>query len=148
MSKVSVTLNGREFTIGCEEGQEAYLRELAHALDGRVRSISEQVGQIGDLRLLLMASLILVDEQKESGRRIAELEEQVERLGHERHGVASLHAAEREQVAARLVDVAERLEAFAASLDGLPPQAPGETGKDSAGQGGVSANSSFAAADA
>lgn len=148
MSKVSVILNGREFTIGCEEGQEAYLRELAHALDGRVRSISEQVGQIGDLRLLLMASLILVDEQKENDRRIAELEEQVERLGHERHGVASLHAAEREQVAERLVEVAERLEAFAESLDGLPPHTPGAADDDDTAQGGVSANSSFAAADA
>lgn len=140
MSKVSVTLNGREFTIGCEEGQEEYLRQLAHALDARVRAISEQVGQIGDLRLLLMASLILVDEQKELEQRVVALEEQVERLGHERHGVASLHAAEREQVASRLVEVAERLEAFAATLEDQPPQGDGTSG--------AQARSRFAAAGA
>jgi cell division protein ZapA len=131
MAKVSVTLNGREFTIGCEEGQEEYLRQLAHALDARVRAISEQVGQIGDLRLLLMASLILVDEHKEQDERIAELEEQVERLGHERHGAASLHAAQRNEVASRLVAVAERLEAFATSLEDHPPEDDGTPGTDS-----------------
>lgn len=140
MSKVSVTLNGREFTIGCEEGQEEYLRQLAHSLDGRVRAISEQVGQIGDLRLLLMASLIMVDEQKGMEQRIASLEEQVERLGHERHGAASLHAAEREQVAARLVEVAERLESFAASLEDRPSASDGGAEAD--------AKSTFAAAGA
>ena len=60
MSKVTVTLNGREFTIGCEDGQEAYLRELAGQLDERVGGIVEQVGQIGDVRLLLMAALMAV----------------------------------------------------------------------------------------
>jgi cell division protein ZapA len=70
MAKVSVSLNGRAFTIGCEEGQEAYLRELTRYVDSKVTSMSDQVGQIGDLRLLLMASLMVVDELKESERRV------------------------------------------------------------------------------
>ena len=73
MSRVTVSLNGRDFTIGCEEGQEAYLRELAASLDKRVTDVSAQVGQIGDLRLLLMASLILVDDLRESDSRIEAL---------------------------------------------------------------------------
>ena len=68
MGKVSVTINGRAFTIGCEEGQEAYLRDLARHLDGHIRDLSGQVGQIGDLRLLLMASLVVADERREAAR--------------------------------------------------------------------------------
>lgn len=120
MSKVTVTLNSREFTIGCEAGQEAYLTELAADLDRKVSAIVGEVGQIGDLRLLLMASLILVDEGKEAGRRVEALEGQLERLRHERHGAASMQAEERGQLAHQLTGLAERLEAFAAGLDEDP----------------------------
>jgi len=126
MSKVTVTLNGREFTIGCEDGQEAYLRELAGQLDQRVGGIVEQVGQIGDVRLLLMAALMLIDEQKDAERRVEALEGHIERLRHERHGAASLQAEERQRMVSCLIDVAERLEAFATDLEGEPPAGPGE----------------------
>ncbi|WP_417486184.1 cell division protein ZapA [Maricaulis sp.] len=117
MSRVTVKLNGRDFTIGCEEGQEAYLRELAGSLDKRVSEISAQVGQIGDLRLLLMASLILVDDLKESDRKIAELEGQAQRLRHENHGAASLQAEARSELAGHLTRLAERMESFADTLE-------------------------------
>jgi cell division protein ZapA len=119
MSKVAVTLNGREFTIGCEDGQEAYLRELARTLDVRVQSIAQQVGQIGDLRLLLMASLMLVDEQKDADRRIEALEAQVERLRNDRGQDASVQAAERERLASGISALAERLERLADRLEGV-----------------------------
>lgn len=119
MSKVAVTLNGREFTIGCEDGQEAYLRELARTLDVRVQSIAQQVGQIGDLRLLLMASLMLVDEQKDADRRIEALEAQVERLRNDRGQDASVQAAERERLASGITALAERLERLADRLEGV-----------------------------
>lgn len=117
MSRVTVKLNGRDFTIGCEEGQEAYLRELAGSLDKRVSEISGQVGQIGDLRLLLMASLILVDDLKESDRKIAELEGQTQRLRHENHGAASLQAEARNELTGHLMRLAERMETFADTLE-------------------------------
>jgi len=113
MSKVSVTINGRAFTIGCEEGQEPYLRELAGYLDGKVHSMSDQVGQIGDLRLLLMAALIVVDELKEAERKGEALTAQIDRLGADGRGIEDHFAGERVDIASRLVTAAERLEALA-----------------------------------
>ncbi len=140
MSKVAVTLNGREFTIGCEDGQEAYLRELARTLDVRVQSIAQQVGQIGDLRLLLMASLMLVDEQKDADRRIEALEAQVESLLNDRGQDASVQAAERERLASGITALAERLERLADRLEGA--EAAAESDDDNA------SNSLFAEAGA
>ncbi|WP_291841572.1 cell division protein ZapA [Maricaulis sp.] len=117
MSRVTVTLNGRDFTIGCEEGQEAYLRELAASLDKRVGEISGQVGQIGDLRLLLMASLILVDDLKEADSRVEALEGQIQRLRHENHGATSLHAEARGRLADQLDRLAQRMESFADAME-------------------------------
>jgi cell division protein ZapA len=62
MGQVSVDINGRRFQVACDDGQEDHVRELGAYVDGKVRQIAEQVGQVGDPRLLLMASLLITDE--------------------------------------------------------------------------------------
>ncbi|MBO6729842.1 MAG: cell division protein ZapA [Maricaulis sp.] len=128
MSKVTVFLNGREFTIGCEEGQEAYLKSLASYLDGKVQGITEQVGQIGDLRLLLMASLVVVDELKDAERRIETLEAHVDQLRSRSAGENVHNEQQRDQLARTITALAERMESLADRLDGKPDEdAAGQT---------------------
>ena len=62
MSNVSIRVNDRAFSIGCEPGQEEYVKSLGEAFDSRVAELVKQVGQIGDLRLFLMAALVISDE--------------------------------------------------------------------------------------
>ncbi|MBO6796533.1 cell division protein ZapA [Maricaulis sp.] len=120
MSKVTVFLNGREFTIGCEEGQEAYLKSLASYLDEKVQGITEQVGQIGDLRLLLMASLVVVDELKEAERQSETLEAHVDQLRSRSVGENTHNEQQREQLARTITALADRMEMLADKLDGKP----------------------------
>jgi len=128
MSKVTVFLNGREFTIGCEEGQEAYLKSLASYLDGKVQGITEQVGQIGDLRLLLMASLVVMDELKEAERRIETLEAHIDQLRSRSAGENVHNEQQRDQLARTITALAERMESLADRLDGKPDEdAAGQT---------------------
>lgn len=127
MSRVTVFLNGREFTIGCEEGQEAYLKSLASYLDDKVQGITQQVGQIGDLRLLLMASLVVMDELKEAERRIETLEAHVDQLRSRSAGENVQNEQQRDQLARTITALAERMESLADRLDGQP-------GENAAGQ--------------
>ena len=62
MAQVSVTVNGRKYEISCDDGQESHLFRLAEEVDRRVASLVTSVGQVGDARLLLLASLLLVDQ--------------------------------------------------------------------------------------
>ena len=62
MSDLSITINGRKHVIACEDGQEEHLARLAEYIDKRVNEIAETVGQVGENRLLLMASLLVADE--------------------------------------------------------------------------------------
>lgn len=62
MSAVSVTINGRSYTIVCDDGQEEHLRRLGESLDRRVGELSAGLGQIGDSRLLVLAGLSALDE--------------------------------------------------------------------------------------
>ena len=62
MPLVNVMVNGRAYTIACDEGEEDHLRELAAHVDAKVREVLGSVGQVGDTRLLLMAALLIADE--------------------------------------------------------------------------------------
>jgi cell division protein ZapA len=113
MGKVSVTLNGRAFTIGCEDGQESYLRDLARHLDTHVTDLSKQVGQIGDLRLLLMASLVVVDELKTAQNRLEALEAHLNRLKSE-NSATPPDSPEADGLVEALNGISARLESLAA----------------------------------
>lgn len=62
MATVTVEVNGRPYSVGCADGQEDRVRTLARQFDDNVRQIARDVGQVGDLRLFLMAALLVSDE--------------------------------------------------------------------------------------
>ncbi len=62
MAKANIELRGRTYSVACAPGQEDRLRTLAGDLNRRVQQIAVAVGDIGDDRLLLIASLALLDE--------------------------------------------------------------------------------------
>ena len=68
MPLVNVMINGRAYTLACDDGEEEHLRELGQFLDKKVRELSSSVGQVGDARLLLMAGLVVADELSRSTR--------------------------------------------------------------------------------
>ena len=66
MATVTVDINGRPYAVGCADGQEDRVRLLARQFDKNVRQVAGDVGHVGDLRLFLMAALILADELHEA----------------------------------------------------------------------------------
>jgi cell division protein ZapA len=66
MTQVDITINGRSYAITCDDGQEAHVGRLARYLDQKVTGLAKSVGQVGDARLLVMASLLVVDELVET----------------------------------------------------------------------------------
>jgi cell division protein ZapA len=46
MPQLSVTVNGRTYSVACEEGDEEHLMALARYLDKRARELSSSVGQV------------------------------------------------------------------------------------------------------
>ena len=62
MAQVEIKINGRDYRIACEDGQESHLSNLAKYLDGKVGELVDEVGQIGDTSLMVMAGLLVTDE--------------------------------------------------------------------------------------
>ncbi|HEV8162964.1 MAG TPA: cell division protein ZapA, partial [Actinomycetota bacterium] len=80
MAQINVDVNGRPYAVGCEDGQEAHLLELAKLFDHQVRQVSQDMGQLGDTRLFLMGALLLADELHDAKSRLAALQAEVSRL--------------------------------------------------------------------
>jgi len=65
MAQVDVLINGKSYNVACDDGQENHLLQLAGYVDQRVQELVNSVGQVGDARLLVMASLLISDELSE-----------------------------------------------------------------------------------
>lgn len=100
MAKADIKLRGRSYSVACAPGQEDRLIALSRQLDARIEEISKAVGNIGDDRLLLIASLALLDELDAA------------------HRVQAAEAGPDVQRAAQaLTDTATRIEALAARIE-------------------------------
>ena len=80
MAQLTLDINGRPYTVGCEDGQEAHLLEIAKLFDAQVRTVSQDVGQLGETRLFLMGALLLADELGDLKIRHARAEADLARL--------------------------------------------------------------------
>ncbi len=66
MGQVKVSINDRSYAVSCGDGEEDHVRELAAYVNRHVASLADEVGQVGEARLLLMASLLISDELSRS----------------------------------------------------------------------------------
>ena len=80
MAQINVDVNGRPYAVGCEDGQEQHLQDLAKMFDRQVRQVSQDMGQLGDSRLFLMGALLLADELFDAKNRLAAMQVEVNRL--------------------------------------------------------------------
>ncbi|WP_298239574.1 cell division protein ZapA [uncultured Bradyrhizobium sp.] len=80
MSHINVTINGRQYRMACEEGQEVRLLKLAETLETRIQSLRGKFGEIGDARLTVMAALTVCDELVDTSNRVRALEQELTEL--------------------------------------------------------------------
>ena len=116
MPHVSVTINGRQYRMACDDGQEHHLARLAHDLDRRIAHLRTTFGEIGDMRLTVMAALILADELSEAHKRMHRVEEELSALQQARTAAADRSESADAELAAAFNSAAERIEKAARLL--------------------------------
>jgi cell division protein ZapA len=123
MAQVTVTIDGKAYRMACEEGQEGHLTDLAAQLDRYVSHLKTQFGEIGDLRLTVMAGIMVMDELSEVNRRVAAMEKELSsfREGRDR----ALEGAQRreEMLTTALGELTERLNGITRKLTAKPTPA-------------------------
>jgi cell division protein ZapA len=117
MTQVSVTINGRQFRMACEDGQEGHLVNLARELDARIGALRSKFGEIGDTRLTVMAAITVADELAEAAARIKRLEEEIGALQSAQVATSDRNKAAQAAIASALGAAAERVETITKRLN-------------------------------
>ncbi|RIK98730.1 MAG: cell division protein ZapA [Proteobacteria bacterium] len=117
MKHVNVTINGRQYRMACEEGQEARLAGLARDLDARIADLRGKFGEIGDQRLEVMSALTIADELLDAQGRIRGLQEEMAALREVRVSATERARATQVAVTAALNAAAERIEKTTRALN-------------------------------
>jgi cell division protein ZapA len=110
MSHINVTINGRQYRMACEEGQEARLLQLAESFEARIGDLRGKFGEIGDSRLTVMAALTVADELLDAEQRMRVLEEELAALRNVRVVASDRIRTTQTAVAAALNSAADRIE--------------------------------------
>ncbi|TIP15856.1 MAG: cell division protein ZapA, partial [Mesorhizobium sp.] len=69
MAQVTVSIDGKQYRMACDEGQEEHLIDLAERFDRYVMHLKDSFGEIGDQRLTVMAGIMVMDELSELNKR-------------------------------------------------------------------------------
>jgi cell division protein ZapA len=110
MNHINVTINGRQYRMACEEGQETRLLKLAESLESRVAGLRGKFGEIGDARLIVMAALTVCDELVDASQRLRIAEEELE-------GLRDLRVTSTDRARATQIAVANALNAAADRIE-------------------------------
>ena len=84
MAEVDITINGRSYRISCKDGEEERIKSLSSLINNQVQKLSEKIGQLGEARMILLASLVLLDKsdevEKEAEKIISITSEKIDKL--------------------------------------------------------------------
>ena len=108
MAQVIIQVNGRPYSVGCEDGQENHLTELARHFDRQVRTVSQEVGQLGETRLFLMGALLLADELTDVQARLTQAQAELARLQSEQVRIEAAAVAALDTAATKIEALAAR----------------------------------------
>lgn len=118
MAQVTVSIDSKIYRMACEEGQEEHLSELAGRFDRYVGHLKGQFGEIGDLRITVMAGIMVMDELHELQSRMRGLEAEVETLKKTRDNALTKVEKTDHDLALALTEVTTKIEEIAGKLAG------------------------------
>ena len=90
MANITIKFNGKEFLLSCEDGQEEHLDELSLHLNNRFNKLKNDLGNIGENKLLLITSIKIMDEYFETKKKIDQRKQELRDLSNKFRELRSL----------------------------------------------------------
>ena len=70
MANVSIKFNNKEFLLSCEDGQEEHLEELLIHINQKFNNLKNELGNLGENKLLLITAVKIMDEYYETKKNV------------------------------------------------------------------------------
>ena len=90
MANVNIKFNGKEFLLSCDDGQEEHLEELLTHINEKFNNLKNDLGNIGENKLLLITSVQIMDEYFETKKKVEQKKTEVQNLSNKFRELKSL----------------------------------------------------------
>ena len=90
MANVSIKFNNKEFLLACEDGQEEHLEELLIQINKKFNSLKNDLGNLGENKLLLITAVKIMDEYYETKKKVDQKKEELNDLSNKFKELKSL----------------------------------------------------------
>ncbi|MDA9731527.1 cell division protein ZapA, partial [Candidatus Pelagibacter sp.] len=80
MANVSIKFNGKEFLLSCEDGQEEHLEELLIQINQKFNDLKNNLGNLGENKLLLITAVKVMDEYYETRKKVEQKKNELKNL--------------------------------------------------------------------
>ena len=90
MANVSIKFNGKEFLLSCEDGQEEQLEELLIQLNQKFNKVKNDLGNLGENKLLLITAVKIMDEYYETQKKVEQKKKELNDLSNKFKELKSL----------------------------------------------------------
>ena len=90
MANVSIKFNGKEFLLSCEDGQEEHLEELLIQINQKFNHLKNDLGNLGENKLLLITAVKVMDEYYETKKNVEKKKEELKNLSNKFRELKSL----------------------------------------------------------
>ena len=90
MANVNIKFNGKDFLLSCDDGQEEHLEELLTHINEKFSNLKNDLGNIGENKLLLITSVQIMDEYFETKKKIEQKKTELQNLSNKFRELKSL----------------------------------------------------------
>tara|TARA_B100000941_G_scaffold290672_1_gene274102 strand:- start:2579 stop:3022 length:444 start_codon:yes stop_codon:yes gene_type:complete len=90
MANVSIKFNGKEFLLSCEDGQEEHLEELLIQINQKFNKLKNDLGNLGENKLLLITSVKIMDEYFDTKKKVEQKKDELKKLSNKFKELKSL----------------------------------------------------------
>ena len=90
MANVNIKFNGKEFLLSCDDGQEEHLEELLTHINEKFSNLKNDLGNIGENKLLLITSVQIMDEYFETKKKVEQKKTELQNLSNKFRELKSL----------------------------------------------------------
>ena len=117
MANVNIKFNGKEFLLSCDDGQEEHLEELLTHINEKFSNLKNDLGNIGENKLLLITSVQIMDEYFETKKKVEQKKIELKNLSNRFRELKSLVYDYRDKKEEEMKELQQDHEGFKKELE-------------------------------
>ena len=117
MANVNIKFNGKEFLLSCDDGQEEHLEELLTHINEKFNNLKNDLGNIGENKLVLITSVQIMDEYFETKKKVEQKKTELQNLSNKFRELKSLVYGYRDKKEEEMKELQQDHESFKKEIE-------------------------------